>query len=409
MKIAKIQNNFKINNQIKFSSKSAPSCVKPWSKISFGNNFEGSYRITGISKPFFLAALSRIETDEEELKDYAELVNVDGKYSPERALAFMNIYGMHKNSNEEMLHSTQKYQNADDATKAKMNKKSARNALMLASRTMDLCSKDGFVAIDTLNLPIAMNAARAASSYPDMPFYEFSMMSRDLNGNFSPHIAAGIFTFAEKTQNFDPIVTGNIVEDYCLTPEYELDMKALDIAAEIYNAWGEYNADEVIDHALNLKKDKMDKDLAKIVIDMIKFFDSCDYDLVQAKIEFGDDDEEEDFEDEFINDPEFFESFPEEGDFEFAGINSPSNDYPEDEEFPEEFDEEELELDMDSPKFDTGYVKMVNDSIEKMINMVMNQETGDVDLIKYEKIFAKIKEKSGADLNSFVRIITNEY
>ena len=52
---------------------------------------------------------------------------------------------------------------------------------------------------------------------------------------------------------------------------------------------------------------------------------------------------------------------------------------------------------------------MVSDSIQKMINMVTDEETGDVDFVKYEKIFGQIKQKAGTNLNAFVRIIKNEY
>lgn len=399
MKITKIQNNYRVNNQVKSCSKAVNIKKDASSKISFAGNLDSSYHIVGIAKPFFMAVVANIEPDNEARNDYLSLASVEDEYSPERALAILNIYGMHKNINEEALHSTQKYQNADDKTKAKYDKNSAQNALMLASRTVDLCSKKGTAKIDTKNLPIAINIARAASKYPDMPFFEFSMMTRDLDGDLNPHMAAGIFALTDKTKNYDPIVTGNIVEDYCLTPEYTLDKNALDIVVNIYNAWGEYNADEVIDLALNLKKDKMDPDLAKITIDMVKFFDSCDYDLAQAKEEFGEDDEDE-LEEEFMQEPEFRDDFVDSENYDDYN----SAEYPEDD---EEFDEEEAlsEPKPESVKFDEGYLKMVTDSIQKMINMVTDEETGDVDLIKYEKLFAQIKNKSGADLNNFVRII----
>ncbi len=399
MKILKIQNNFRINNQVKSCSKAVNIKKDASSKISFAGNLDSSYHIVGIAKPFFMAVVANIEPDNETRNDYLTLASVEDEYSPERALAILNIYGMHKNINEEALHSTSKYQNADKETKTKYDKNSARNALMLASRTVDLCSKKGVAKIDTTNLSIAMNVARAASAYPDMPFFEFSMMCRDLDGNFNPHMAAGIFALTDKTKNYDPIVTGNIVEDYCLTPEYTLDKEALNIAADIYNAWDKYNADEVIDLALNLKKDKMDPDLAKITIEMIKFFDSCDCDLAQAAEEFGVDEEDE-LEDEMLQEPEFRDDFVESDDIDDY---NPEEYQAEDEEFEE--DEYVPDESLESIKLDSGYVKMVYKTIQKMINMVTDEETGEVDLAKYEKLFAQIKSQSGSDFNSFVRII----
>ena len=99
MKIAKIQNNFKINNQVKSCSKVKRDNLRPMSKISFGNNFNSSYHITGIAKPFFMAIVANIEPDNEARNDYLSLASVEDEYSPERALAILNIYGMHKNIN----------------------------------------------------------------------------------------------------------------------------------------------------------------------------------------------------------------------------------------------------------------------------------------------------------------------
>ena len=379
-------------------------------KISFGENLNSSYFISGVGKPLFMAVVANIEPDNDARNDYLSLASVEDEYSPERGLAFLNIYGMHKNVNEKALHSTPKYQNADKETKDKYDKKSAQNALMLASRTVDLCSKKGVAKVDTSNLSVAMNVAMAASKYPDMPFFEFSMMCRDLDGDLNPHMAAGIFALTDKTKNYDPIVTGNIVEDYCLTPEYTLDKNALNIAADIYNAWGEYNADEVIDLALNLTKDEMDAKLAKITIDMIKFFDSCDCDLAQAAEEFGIDEDDDELEEEFMSEPEFRSGTTSDDDFETRELGGyESDDYLDDEEC-EDGDEEALsDLDFENIKLDTGYVKMVYKTIQKMINLVTDEETGEADLEKFEKIFAQIKQKSGTNLNSFVRIIKNDY
>ncbi len=435
MKIAKIQNSFKINNQTKPCAKQVLKHEAPASKVSFCGNLDSSFYVTGIAKPFFMAIVSKIEPDKEIAKDYYALAHTFEGYSPERALALMNIYGAHKNSNEEILHSSKEYQAADDKKKAEYDKESARCALMLASRTMDLCSKCGFLRVDTSILPVAMNVSKASLKYPDMPFELFSLMCRDFDGTFNPQIAAGIFALADKIETENPLMLGALVEDYCMTPQNTLDTKALDIVADIYNTWGEKNAHEFIDLALDLKKDKMDQNLAKITIDMLEYFDDCDCDIEQfeEEAEADEDDFDEEnwhidfqsgdefwknlfgddmwhtryqagsFEEEFEGAPRLFDDFCdheeiENDDMDFDG-------YPKD----DEFSDDDEEMDYDNIKLNDDYVAAARNSIQKMINLTRDKRTGEADLAKFEEIFNQIKEDSGADFNEFLRIMREEY
>lgn len=437
MKIAKIQNNFKINNQVKPCSKQAAKQGAPLGKVSFCGNFDSYAYLTGVAEPFFLAAISKIEPDKENIKEYFELACVGGKYSPKRALTLLNIYGMQKDINDKALHEAQEYKNSDKETQAKFDKRSNQDALEIASYALTLCSKPFYEEVDTSNLHAALNVARVAQKKLNMSIFAFSLICRDAEGNFSPQIAMGIFDLMDKTGSEDSFLISSIVNDYCLTPEYTLDKNALDIAADIYNAWGEDNADEFIDLVLNLREDKMDSSLAKITVDMLKYFDDCDCDIEQIEEEMkpaeedGFDEENwrtdyqagddfggsflggdmwhtvyqagDDIDNEIEDAPRFYDDF-----CDHEEIENDDMDFEELFEDEEAFEEDE-EQDCDNIKLNDDYVATACDSIKKMMYLVRDHETGEVDLARFEEIFEQIKEDSHNNFNEFTRIIREEY